>query len=104
MLHQAHNRFNAQELWQQDHDHVLHPYTHFDSFRANGSLVLVEGEGCYVTDAHGRRYFDGIGGMWCVNAGYGRKEIAEAVSFLSSDRASFITGQILSVDGGGAVR
>ena len=32
------------------------------------------------------------------------EEIAEAVSFLSSDRASFITGQILSVDGGGAVR
>ena len=32
------------------------------------------------------------------------KEIAEAVSFLSSDRASFITGQLLSVDGGGAVR
>ena len=31
-------------------------------------------------------------------------EIAEAVSFLSSDRASFITGQLLSVDGGGAVR
>lgn len=80
MLHQAHNRFNAQELWQQDHDHVLHPYTHFDSFRANGSLVLVEGEGCYVTDAQGRRYFDGIGGMWCVNAGYGRREIAEAMA------------------------
>ena len=73
MLHQAGNRFNAQELWQQDHDHVLHPYTHFDSFRKDGSLVLVEGEGCYVTDANGRRYFDGIGGMWCVNAGYGRK-------------------------------
>jgi adenosylmethionine-8-amino-7-oxononanoate aminotransferase len=80
VLHQAHNRFNAQEIWQQDHDHFLHPYTHFDSFRANGSLVLVEGEGCYVTDAHGRRYFDGIGGMWCVNAGYGRKEIAEAMA------------------------
>ena len=80
MLHQAHNRFNAQELWQQDHDHVLHPYTHFDSFRKDGSLVLVEGEGCYVTDANGRRYFDGIGGMWCVNAGYGRREIAEAMA------------------------
>lgn len=80
MLHRAHNRFDAQELWQQDHDHFLHPFTHFDSFRKDGSLVLVEGEGCYVTDAHGKRYFDGIGGMWCVNAGYGRKEIAEAMA------------------------
>jgi len=80
MLHPSHNRFNAQELWQQDHDHVLHPYTHFDSFRKDGSLVLVEGQGCHVTDAQGKRYFDGIGGMWCVNAGYGRREIAEAMA------------------------
>ncbi len=80
MLQQVGNRFNAQELWQQDHDHVLHPYTHFDSFKKDGSLVLVEGEGCYVTDASGNRYFDGIGGMWCVNAGYGRKEIAETMA------------------------
>ncbi len=80
MLHQAGNRFNAQELWQQDRDHVLHPYQHFDSFKKEGSLVLVEGDGCYVTDATGRRYLDGIGGMWCVNAGYGRKEIAETMA------------------------
>mgnify|MGYP003382413196 CR=1 FL=1 len=74
------NRFNARELWQMDHDHVLHPYTHFDSFKKDGSLVLVEGAGCFVTDAQGRRYFDGIGGMWCVNAGYGRKEIASVMA------------------------
>jgi adenosylmethionine-8-amino-7-oxononanoate aminotransferase len=80
VFHQSHNRFNGQEIWQQDHDHVLHPYTHFDSFRKDGSLVLAEGQGCHVTDARGRRYFDGIGGMWCVNAGYGRREIAEAMA------------------------
>ena len=80
MLHHASNRFNAQELWQLDHDHFLHPYTHFDSFKREGSLVLVEGEGCHVVDAQGKRYFDGIGGMWCVNAGYGRKELAEVMA------------------------
>ena len=80
MLHQASNRFNPDDLWQKDHDHFLHPYTHFDSFKQEGSLVLVEGEGCYVKDVEGRRYFDGIGGMWCVNAGYGRKEIAETMA------------------------
>ena len=80
MLQRASNRFNAEDLWQKDHDHFLHPYAHFDSFKRDGSLVLVEGEGCYVRDATGRRYFDGIGGMWCVNAGYGRKEIAEAMA------------------------
>jgi len=80
MLRNASNRFNAQELWQMDHDHVLHPYTHFDTFKREGSLVLVEGDGCHVTDAAGKRYFDGIGGMWCVNAGYGRKELAEVMA------------------------
>ncbi len=79
MFQQGANRFNAHEIWQQDHDHVLHPYTHFDSFKRDGSLVLVEGDGCYVTDGDGKRYFDGIGGMWCVNAGYGRKELAEVM-------------------------
>ena len=73
MLNPISNRFNAADLWQKDHDHFLHPYTHFDSFKKEGSLVLVEGDGCYVTDVNGKRYFDGIGGMWCVNVGYGRK-------------------------------
>ena len=71
MLHEASNRFNPEDLWQKDHDHFLHPYTHFDSFREEGSLVLVEGEGCYVRDAEGRRYWiyrsglagDGRGGL-----------------------------------------
>jgi adenosylmethionine-8-amino-7-oxononanoate aminotransferase len=80
MLRVVSNRYNADDLWQKDHDHFLHPYTHFDSFERDGSLVIVEGEGCYVRDAHGQRYFDGIGGMWCVNAGYGRKELAEAMA------------------------
>jgi putrescine---pyruvate transaminase len=80
MLQTANNRFNGQDLWQKDHDHFLHPYTHFDSFRKEGSLVIVEGEGCYLRDVSGKRYFDGIGGMWCVNVGYGRREIAEAMA------------------------
>lgn len=80
MLHAANNRFNGQDLWQKDHDHFLHPYTHFDSFRKEGSLVIVEGDGCYLRDVNGKRYFDGIGGMWCVNVGYGRREIAETMA------------------------
>lgn len=80
MLQKSSNRFNAQDLWQKDRDHFLHPYTHFDSFKKEGSLILAEADGCYVTDVNGKRYFDGIAGMWCVNVGYGRKEIAEAMA------------------------
>ena len=80
MLRQASNRFNAQDLWQKDHDHFLHPWTHFDSFKKEGSLVIVEGEGRHITDVNGKRYLDGLGGMWCVNIGYGRNEMAEAMA------------------------
>ena len=67
-------------LWQKDHDHFLHPWTHFDSFKRDGSLVIREAQGAYVTDAAGKRYLDGIGGLWCVNIGYGRKEMAQAIA------------------------
>ena len=44
------------------------------------SLVIREAQGAYVTDAAGKRYLDGIGGLWCVNIGYGRKEMAQAIA------------------------
>jgi putrescine---pyruvate transaminase len=66
--------------WQKDYDHFLHPWTHFDSFKRDGSLVIREAQGAYLTDAAGKRYLDGIGGLWCVNIGYGRKEMAQAIS------------------------
>ena len=46
VLQQPSNRFNAQDLWQKDHDHFLHPWTHFDSFKKDGSLIIAEAEGC----------------------------------------------------------
>jgi putrescine aminotransferase len=67
-------------LWRKDRDHFLHPWTHFDSFKRDGSLVIREAEGAYVTDGAGKRYLDGIGGLWCVNIGYGRREMAQAIA------------------------
>jgi adenosylmethionine-8-amino-7-oxononanoate aminotransferase len=80
MLQRVSNRFNAPEIWQKDHDHFLHPWTHFDSFKKEGSLAIVEGEGSFITDINGKRYLDGLGGMWCVNVGYGRREMAEVMA------------------------
>ncbi len=70
----------ADPLWQKDHAHFLHPWTHFDTFKRDGSLVIHEAKGAYVWDAAGRRYLDGIGGLWCVNIGYGRQEMAQAIA------------------------
>jgi adenosylmethionine-8-amino-7-oxononanoate aminotransferase len=67
-------------LWQKDRAHILHPWTHFDSFKRDGSLVIRNASGAYVWDAAGRRYLDGIGGLWCVNIGYGRQEMAQVIA------------------------
>ena len=71
---------DARSLWQMDRDHVIHPYTDFSTFAEEGSQVITGAEGAYVTDSDGKRYLDGIAGLWCVNIGHGRKEMAEAIS------------------------
>ena len=76
----ANDAIQGTSLWQKDKDHFLHPWTHFDTFKRDGSLVIREAEGAYITDASGRRYLDGIGGLWCVNIGYGRESMARVVA------------------------
>ena len=69
-----------QTVWQQDKDHYIHPWTDFSSFHETGSLVVADSDNVYVRDGDGREYLDGIGGLWCVNIGYGREEMAEAIA------------------------
>lgn len=42
------------------------------------NMVIIKGDGAWVTDHDGNRYLDAMSGLWCVNVGYGRKELAEA--------------------------
>ena len=51
-----------------------------DLDKPEGLHVIKEGKGCWVTDLQGRRYLDELAGMWLVNIGHGRSEIADAVS------------------------
>ncbi len=67
-------------LQQLDQRFHLHPFTDHDAMHAQGTHVIVSGSGVFVQDAHGRRLLDGLAGLWCVNVGYGRTEIIEAVS------------------------
>ena len=73
-------KYDTRDLWRKDRDHYIHPWTDFATFKETGSDVIAEGEGIYVYDADGRRYIDGIGGLWCVNIGYGREEMAECLA------------------------
>jgi putrescine aminotransferase len=70
----------ASELWRKDRDHLLHPWAEYPEFEEKGSLVIAEGQGAWVRDVDGNRYLDGVGGMWCVNVGYGREEMALAMA------------------------
>ncbi len=71
---------NPTRAWKQDKSHVLHPYSDFSTFSEEGSQVIEKAEGLYVTDSNGRRLLDGIAGLWCVNIGHGRTEMADAIS------------------------
>ena len=62
-----------------DEAHHLHPFTDHTDLHRQGTHVMQEASGCYVTDETGRRLLDGLAGLWCVNVGYGRREIADAV-------------------------
>jgi 4-aminobutyrate--pyruvate transaminase len=57
---------------------VLHPGTNLATHRVQGSLVLERGEGVYVWDTSGKRYIEGLAGMWCTALGYGNRELIEA--------------------------
>jgi len=65
-----------------DREHFFHPSTHLAS-HARGetpSRIISGGEGVYIEDRDGRRLLDAFAGLYCVNAGYGRAEIAEAIA------------------------
>jgi adenosylmethionine-8-amino-7-oxononanoate aminotransferase len=73
-------QYDTQDIWQKDKDHFIHPWTDFSTFQEQGSMVVAESEGAYIFDSDGKRYLDGIGGLWCVNVGYGRAEIGQAMA------------------------
>jgi putrescine aminotransferase len=80
MLTKVDSATGKSAVWLKDQSHFLHPWTHFDTFKRDGSLVISKAKGAYITDASGRQYLDGIAGLWCVNIGYGREEMAEAIA------------------------
>ncbi len=62
-----------------DAAHHLHPFSDMKKLNADGSRIIARGDGVYIYDNHGKAFLDGFAGLWCVNVGYGRKEITAAV-------------------------
>jgi L-2,4-diaminobutyrate transaminase len=80
MLSEIHPLENELTAW--DRDHFFHPMTHMAQ-HARGELptrVMSHGEGVYITDRMGRRSLDAFSGLYCVNVGYGRTKIIDAIA------------------------
>ncbi|MED4228495.1 aspartate aminotransferase family protein [Neobacillus cucumis] len=67
---------NKDELIEKDRQYLWH---HMTPYKENGSpTIAVEGKGSWITDINGNKYLDAMSGLWCVNVGYGREELAQA--------------------------
>jgi putrescine---pyruvate transaminase len=73
------NKLDTRAIQQLDSAHYLHPFTDHNELRGKGARVMVRGEGIWLWDSEGNKILDGMSGLWCVNVGYGRASIADAV-------------------------
>ncbi|EKF19662.1 aspartate aminotransferase family protein [Nitratireductor pacificus] len=73
----TYQNFSLAQLQAMDAAHHLHPFTDHKDLRAAGSRIITRASGPYVYDTEGREILDGMAGLWCVNVGYGRDELAE---------------------------
>ena len=70
---------HLEELRKMDREHHLHPFTDHAAMHPSGTHILTGGKGVYLQGEEGR-LLDGLAGLWCVNVGYVRKEIVDAVA------------------------
>ncbi len=68
------------EMQALDAAHHIHPFSDTAQMRAKGARVITQADGCWLTDSEGKRILDGMAGLWCVNIGYGRHELAEVAA------------------------
>jgi putrescine aminotransferase len=69
---------NIAEVVQNDIAHHFHPFTDHKAFHAaGGPRVITHADGVHIWDGNNNKIIDGMSGLWCVNIGYGRKELAE---------------------------
>ncbi len=74
------NHLPTAELQALDAAHHMHPFTHGDALAEKGARIITRARGAVLTDSDGKEYLDGMAGLWCVNIGYGRDELAEAAA------------------------
>ena len=74
----TYQNYTLKQLQQIDAAHHLHPFTDHKDLRTAGSRIITRANGPFIYDSEGNEILDGMAGLWCVNIGYGREELAEA--------------------------
>ena len=74
------NHLPTQELQAIDAAHHIHPFTDGAELAAKGARVITKAKGVFLTDSEGNEILDGMSGLWCVNIGYGREELAKVAA------------------------
>ena len=70
---------NTADYQRADSAHYIHPFTDSKAL-GTGARIIQRAEGVYLWDSDGNKILDGMSGLWCVNIGYGRRELAEAAA------------------------
>ncbi|MEY8842136.1 aspartate aminotransferase family protein [Cribrihabitans sp. XS_ASV171] len=74
------NHMPTEELQRLDAAHHMHPFSANGPLGKKGARVITRAKGVYLTDSEGEQILDAMSGLWCVNIGYGRDELAEAAA------------------------
>jgi putrescine aminotransferase len=75
----AEKKVDTRAIQELDSAHYIHSFTDTQALAKKGARVIVKGDGIYIWDSEGKRLLDGMSGLWCMNVGYGRTTIADAV-------------------------
>lgn len=74
------NHLPTAELQALDAAHHMHPFSTQADFQKRGARVITSASGVMLRDSEGEEILDAMAGLWCVNIGYGRDELAEAAA------------------------
>ena len=79
-MNQLTNYLPTDELQRRNAAHHMQPFSAQDELSARGARVITSAKGVYITDSDGNQYLDAMAGLWCVNIGYGRSELADVAA------------------------
>lgn len=71
---------SVQSLQESDERYHIHPFTNHADLHKQKTFIIQKAQGCHVYDEQNRKLLDALAGLWCVNVGYGREEIIQAVT------------------------